>query len=57
MDEAVTRLKSMSREDLEKGNRSVLESVLLNSDDPRHAVSLAMDMIIAGVDSVRTLHC
>ncbi|XP_034253507.1 probable cytochrome P450 49a1 [Thrips palmi] len=51
VEKAVTRLKTISKEDLEKSNRSVLENLLLNTDDPDKAVSMAMDMLLAGVDT------
>lgn len=57
VEKAVHRLKNMSREDLEKGNRSVLEHLLLNTDDPSKGIAMAMDMLMAGVDSVRTRFC
>lgn len=51
VEKAVHRLKNMSREDLEKGNRSVLENLLLNTDDPSKGIAMAMDMLMAGVDT------
>lgn len=51
VEQAVVRLKTMSKDDLEKGNRSVLENLLLNTDNPSAAVSMAMDMLLAGVDT------
>ncbi|XP_034250283.1 probable cytochrome P450 49a1 [Thrips palmi] len=51
VDRAVARLKALSRRELEQGNRSVLESLLINTGDPTKAVSMVMDMLLAGVDT------
>lgn len=39
--------------ELEGRSYSVLENLLLRSGDPNVAVSMALDMLLAGVDTVR----
>ena len=53
IEEAMQRLQSMSAEERESHEYSVLERLLLRSENPRIAVTMALDMVTAGVDTVR----
>lgn len=51
IEEAMDRLKAMSPEERETHEYSVLERLLLRNDNPRIAVTMALDMVTAGVDT------
>ncbi|KAK3927038.1 putative cytochrome P450 12a5, mitochondrial [Frankliniella fusca] len=51
VNKAMERLKNMPKEDLHEQQRSVLENLLLQTDDPNKAVAMSMDMLMAGVDT------
>ena len=50
---AMERLKNVPNNDLEDRSYSVLEKLLVRSGNPNVAVSMALDMLLAGVDTVR----
>ena len=57
VDRVVERLSSMSKEELESRELSVLEKLLINnSHDPTVGVGFALDMMLAGIDTV-SLRC
>ena len=49
------RLKKVPSAELEDRPYSVLENLLLHNADPNVAISMALDMLLAGVDTVRRL--
>lgn len=52
IEEAMQRLQAMTQEERESHEYSVLERLLLRNDNPRIAVTMALDMVTAGVDTV-----
>ncbi len=54
VNEVVERLSKLSEEEMSSRQFSVLERLLLNSDDPDKGVAFALDMMLAGIDTVRT---
>ncbi|KAE8739041.1 Cytochrome P450 [Frankliniella occidentalis] len=51
VNKAMERLQHTPKEDLHTQQRSVLENLLLQTDDPNKAVAMALDMLLAGVDT------
>lgn len=52
---AMERLQSTPRSELEDRPYSVLENLLLRTEDPNMAVAMALDMLLAGVDTTGTV--
>lgn len=52
VNEVALRLGKMSKEDLESRQLSVLEKLLVNSQEPEKGVAFALDMMLAGIDTV-----
>lgn len=51
IEEAMRKLQAMSAEERETHEYSVLERLLLRNENPRIAVTMALDMVTAGVDT------
>ncbi|KAK3922884.1 putative cytochrome P450 301a1, mitochondrial [Frankliniella fusca] len=51
IEEAMQRLQRMSAEERDAHEYSVLERLLLRNENPRIAVTMALDMVTAGVDT------
>lgn len=53
VDEVVLRLSELSPAELSQRQLSVLERLLVNnSNDPQKGVAFALDMMLAGIDTV-----
>ena len=52
IDSAVERLRALPPERVGERELSVLESLLIRNDNPKIAVTMAIDMIASGIDTV-----
>ncbi len=53
VEQAMERLKNQPKTESTDRNYSVLENLLIKTEDPNKAVAMALDMMLAGIDTVR----